>query len=112
MRASATTGTPGTLSGRLAVVRPLLDVVDQREQLPLPIYLRLATQSEAVKSLVGPHVAEDRLDGGETLSVLFASPCAVDALAHTLAVGFLGLAGEYGDLACARGLGFAQALRA
>lgn len=85
--------------------------MDQCEQLPLAIHLGLDAQREAIESLVGAHVAEDRLDRGEASPVLLTSPRAVDALAHTLAVGCLGFAGEHGDLARSCALGFEQALR-
>jgi hypothetical protein len=37
---------------RLSQFRPLLDVVDQGEQLPLPIDLALAAQRETIEALV------------------------------------------------------------
>lgn len=47
------------------MVRPLLDVVDEGERLPLAIDFRVDAQREAVEPLVVAQVAEHRLDGGE-----------------------------------------------
>src|SRR5690606_4042362 len=86
-------------SCRLSVVHQLVDVVDQRKQLPLPVHFRLATQGEAIESLVVADIAEDRFDCGEALSVLLAPLRAVDTFAHALGVSVFRDAREYGNLA-------------
>ena len=71
-------------SCRFSVVRPLLDVVHEREQFPLTIDFVSTAQGEAIQSLVVAKVAEHRLDGGEARALLLATFVAVDACAHRL----------------------------
>jgi hypothetical protein len=52
------------------VLRQLLDIVNEREQLPLAIDLGLSAKSKAIHSLVVAHVAEHRLHDAEAPSVL------------------------------------------
>ena len=97
---------------RLAQLRPLLDVVDQGEQLPLAVNFLSAAQREAAESLVVADVSEDRFDGCETSPVLLSTECAVDARAHGLRVRRCGFACEQRDLPILRLVGLAQTLRA
>ena len=83
---------------RLAQLRPLLDVVDQREQLPLPIDFVPTAQREAVEPLVVADVAEHRLDRRETSAIFFSTERAVDARTHVLRVRVAGPACQHGDL--------------
>ena len=94
----------------LSMVRPLLDVVDQGEQLPLAIDFRLAAQRETIELLVVAEVAEHGFDGGEASTVLLFALVAVDAFAHALRMRDDGFACEDRDLAYGCGVGFAKAL--
>ncbi len=76
-------------------MRKLLDVVDQREQLPLPIDLGLPAQGEAVESLVVAQIGEHRFDGCKASSIERSTFGTVDALLHAL--GVLVFAGESAD---------------
>ena len=92
---------------RLAQLRPLLDVVDQREQLPLPIDFVPTAQREAVEPLVVADVAEHRLDRRETSAIFFSTERAVDARTHVLRVRVAGPACQHGDLSRLGRVGFA-----
>ena len=50
-------------------MRQLLDIVDQRKQLPLAIDLFSSAQREAVQALVVAQIAEWRLHGTQPLAV-------------------------------------------
>jgi hypothetical protein len=54
---------------RIPVMRQLLDVVHQAEELPLRIHLPLSSQREAIQPLVVADVAEHRLHRGEASPV-------------------------------------------
>ena len=60
----------GDVLRRVPVMSELLDVVDQAEELPLPIDLGAPAQSEPIEPLVVPHIAEHRLDRPEALGIL------------------------------------------
>ena len=96
----------------LSVVRPLLDVVDQGEQLPLAVNFALPAQGEAIETLVMADVAKDRFDGGEAATILLFALMTVDALAHRLGMRRFLLAREHGDLSHFGDGGLAQALGA
>lgn len=100
------------LSGGLPVLAPLLDVVDQRKQLPLAIDFVLATQGEAIQPFVVADVAKHRLDGGEAAAIVLSALFTVDALTHCLRVSRYFRAREHGDLSYFAGVGFTQALPA
>ena len=54
------------------MVRQLLDVVDEAEELPLPVDLRSTAQREAVEPFVVAEIAEHRFHGAEAPAVLLA----------------------------------------
>ena len=90
---------------RLAQLRPLLDVVDQGEQLPLPVHLMSTAQGEVIEPLVVADIAEHRLDCREASAVLFSTERAVDARTHVLRVCVAGPACQHGDLSRLRRVG-------
>ena len=54
---------------RIPMMRQLLDVMDEAEELPLCIDLLLTSEREAIEPLVVPDIAEHRFNRGKTLSV-------------------------------------------
>ena len=100
------------LSRRFLAIRPLLDVVDQREQLPLAIDFALTPQRESSQPFVVTQIAEHRLHRAQALAVACTAVFAIDPLAHALRVRVLGmrLAREHRHLTRARRR-FAQTLR-
>ena len=60
----------------------LLDVVDQAEELPLPIDFDATAQGEASEPLVVAHIPEDRLHGPEALPILCTALWGIDATFH------------------------------
>ena len=96
---------------RISVMRELLDVVNQAEELPLRIDLDAPAQREAVEPFVVAQVAEHRLDGGEAAAVGDTTFGGIDALSHARGQRVLGFCVfEEGDLSRLGGLGFAQTL--
>src|SRR5712691_365517 len=71
---------------RVAVMRQLLDVVHQTEELPLRIDLGLSSQREAVEPLVVADVAKHRLHSSEALAVARATLGRIDEISHPLGV--------------------------
>lgn len=60
---------PGVVLRCVAVHGELLDVVDQAEELPLPVDFRSPTQREAIKPFVVAHVRKHRLHRRKSLPV-------------------------------------------
>jgi hypothetical protein len=54
---------------RIPMMRQLLDVMDEAEELPLRIDFLLSAQREAIEPLVVPDIGEHRFNRGKTLSV-------------------------------------------
>ena len=97
---------------RVAVMRELLDVVDQAEKLPLGVDFACSAQGEAIEALVVAEIAEDRLHRRKALTVAGATSGRIDALLHSIAVPLRWdhhLAMEERDLARLGLLGRAQA---
>lgn len=94
------------------MARQFLDIVDQAEQLPLPIHFFLAAQGEAVQTLVCPDVAEHRLDGGKPSPVQSPAFRAINGLlhpVHDIPDYLANFPGEERDLPCRRLIRMAQA---
>jgi hypothetical protein len=70
----------------IAVMRELLDVVDQAEQLPLSIDFLAAAERESIESFVVADVAEDGFHCGESLAIARATGGGVDAFPHAVGV--------------------------
>ena len=64
----------------------LLDIVDQAEELPLPVHLLAATQREAVQPLIVPEIREHRLHRREAAAVVRAPLRGVEPTLHLLRV--------------------------
>ena len=69
------------------MMRQLLNVVHQTEQMPLCVHLGLSAQREAIQLLVVTQVAKHRLYRGHPLPIAFASLWAINRLFHALGVG-------------------------
>ena len=54
---------------RIPMMRQLLNVMDEAEELPLRIDLLLSAQREAIEPLVVPDIRKHRFNRGKTLSV-------------------------------------------
>jgi hypothetical protein len=84
------------------MVRQLLDVVDQTEQLPLRIDFDLSSQREAIEPLVVSDVSEHRRYRREALAVKRTARGRIAALLHPVGMGLgrgRGFALEEGNLA-------------
>ena len=68
-------------------MREFLDVLNEAEQLPLPVHLRATAQREPVEPLVMAEVPEDRFDRPESLRVLGAPLGRIDPFLHPRRVG-------------------------
>ena len=96
-------------------VGQLFDVVDQAEELPLPIDFRAPAQGEPIEAFVVPHIGKHRLNRPEALGVLRAPRWRVDLRFHARRMRFLGRLGppaKKRDLSRHGFLRRAQALRA
>ena len=70
----------------IPVVRQLLDVMDETEELPLRIDLLLTTQREAIESLVVSDVSKHRFNGRKALPVQGPAFRTIDRPFHEVAV--------------------------
>jgi hypothetical protein len=94
------------------MVRELLDVVYQAEELPLRIDLVSASQGKTIKPLVMADIGKYRFHGGKALPIAPATFCAVDAPSHPVGTrfGLVVLSGKEHHLAHRGALRVAQAL--
>ena len=95
----------------IAMMRQLLDVVNQAVQVPLRVHLRLRSQREAIQALVVPQVGEHRLDDRDAPAVEPSSARAVDGALHAFGAAKRreAVLVEERDLADRAALGMAQA---
>ena len=83
------------------MMRQLLDVMDEAEELPLGIDLLLTSEREAIEFLVMPDIREHRFNRGKTLSVSPSAFLAVEGLFHQVDIAHprcVGFPAEEADL--------------
>lgn len=79
-------------SSGIPMMGQLLDVMSEAIELPLPLHLAVASQGEAIKSLVSSQVAEHRLHGGKAPSDHLPAELRIDPRLHPVGVSFVSLA--------------------
>ena len=95
------------------MMRQLLDVMDEAEELPLGIDLLLTSEREAIEPLVVPDIREHRFNRGKTLSVSPSAFLAVEGLFHQVDIvrlRYIGFPAEEADLSDFRLLRCTQAV--